>query len=94
MKNSLLSLLAVVCLLSSCSSDDDSPAPRPDVVAPATYSFLRDGSTSVSYSGQTTRIVMGEEFISALKDPSKTEAQLDGMFTNTGNNFEDDVLNA
>ncbi len=94
MKNSLLSLLAIVCFFSSCSNDDDSPAPNPDVVAPATYSFLRDGSTSVSYSGQTTRIVMGEEFISALKDPSKTEAQLDGMFTNTGNNFEDDVLNA
>jgi hypothetical protein len=36
---------------------------------------------------------MGEEFISALKDPSKTEAQLDGMFTNTGNNFEADSLN-
>ena len=94
MKNSLLSLLAIVCFFSSCSNDDDSPAPNPDVVAPATYSFLRDGSTSVSYSGQTTRIVMGEEFISALKDPSKTEAQLDGMFTNTGNNFEDDLLNA
>ena len=94
MKNSLLSLLAIVCFFSSCSNDDDSPAPNPDVVAPATYSFLRDGSTSVSYGGQTTRIVMGEEFISALKDPSKTEAQLDGMFTNTGNNFEDDVLNA
>ena len=94
MKNSLLSLLAIVCFFSSCSNDDDSPAPNPDVVAPATYSFLRDGSTSVSYGGQTTRIVMGEEFISALKDPSKTETQLDGMFTNTGNNFEDDVLNA
>jgi hypothetical protein len=93
MKNSLLSLLAIVCLFSSCSNDDDSPAPNPDVVAPATYSFLRNGAKSVSYSGQTTRIVMGEEFISALKDPSKTEAQLDGMFTNTGNNFEADSLN-
>jgi hypothetical protein len=93
MKNSLLSLLAIVCLFSSCSNDDDSPAPNPDVVAPATYSFLRNGAKSVSYSGQSTRIVMGEEFISALKDPSKTEAQLDGMFTNTGNNFEADSLN-
>ena len=93
MKNSLLSLLAIVCFFSSCSNDDDSPAPNPDVVAPATYSFLRDGSKSVSYSGQSTRIVMGEEFISALKDPSKTEMQLDGMFTNTGNYFEADSLN-
>ena len=94
MKNSILSVLAIVCLFSSCSNDDDNFVPNPDVVAPASYSFLRDGATSVSYSGQTTRILMGEEFISALKDPSKTETQLDGMFTNEGNNFEDDLLNA
>lgn len=75
----------------SCSSDstvDDT------VTAPETYTFLRDGETSVSFSGQTTRIAMAEELIDALNDNAYTEEQIDGMFTNTGSYFSDADLNS
>jgi hypothetical protein len=50
----------------------------------------------VSYSGQTTRIAMGQEFVSALKDETKTEIQLDAMFNHQagGSDFSDDNLNS
>lgn len=98
MKKVLVGLLAISNIVFvSCSSDDDAPAPvDPQVVAPATYAFNRGGTSTVSYGGQTTRIQMGEELISALKDNTKTEAQLDGMFAHVeGNNdFSDADLNA
>ncbi|RCS26824.1 DUF4856 domain-containing protein [Polaribacter sp. WD7] len=89
MKKVILSI-AIVSILISCNNTDNESKTQ----APDTYSFTRNGETTVSYSGQTTRILMGEELVSALKDPSKTEEQIDGMFTNTGNNFERTDLNA
>ena len=97
MKKIILSLFAIAGLLASCSSDDDGNAPIIiEVQAPATYAFARNGETSVNYTGQTDRILMGGEFISALKDPSKTEVQLDGMFAHVEGNvdFSDPDLNA
>ncbi len=96
MKKIILSLFAIASLLISCSSDDDGPdLIITELEAPATYTFARNGETTVSYSGQTTRILMGQEFVSALKDPSKTEAQLDGMFAHVEGNadFSDADLN-
>ncbi|WP_299681723.1 DUF4856 domain-containing protein [uncultured Tenacibaculum sp.] len=106
MKKVFLSALTVSSLLFvSCSDDDNNIPENPDaeVVAPDTYKFERNGSTSVSYSGQTTRIKMAEEFISALKNdpssttiPTTTEAILDGMFAHVEGNadFSDADLNA
>ncbi|TYA71463.1 DUF4856 domain-containing protein [Seonamhaeicola marinus] len=91
MKKVLISALVLGSLFVSCS-DDDNGGNR--VEAPTTYSFTRNGATTVSFSGQTTRIEMGHEFISALKDTSKSEEDLDGMFTNTGDKFTDADLNA
>jgi hypothetical protein len=86
MKKVLLSALAIGMLFTSCSSDDDNNGGN-QVTAPATYSFERNGESSVSYGGQTTRIEMGEELISALKSTAFNEAQLDGMFAHEeGNN--------
>ena len=93
MKKIALSLCVIGTLFTSCDSDDDN-SNAPVVEAPATYQFQRNGNTSVSYGGQTTRIEMGDEFVVALKDNTKTEAALDGMFTNTGNYFSDADLNA
>ncbi len=80
----------------SCSSDDDSGSSEPVVDPPAAYVFTREGASTVSYSGQTTRIAMAEELVSALKTPSFTEAQLDGMFDHTEGDadFSDADLNA
>ncbi|MGH1386868.1 DUF4856 domain-containing protein [Kordia sp.] len=99
MKKIIVGLLTLsTFVFTSCSSDDDggNPTDTNEVIAPATYAFSRNGNSTVSYSGQTTRIQMGEEFITALKDNSKTEAQLDGMFAHAeGNNdFSDADLNA
>ncbi|MFS4482623.1 DUF4856 domain-containing protein [Hyunsoonleella sp. 2307UL5-6] len=94
MKKLILSACVVATLFQSCSNDDDNTVNPVSVVAPATFEFTRDGSSTVSFSGQTTRIEMGEELIDALKDTSKSEAQIDGMFTNTGDNFADADLNA
>ena len=80
----------------SCDKDDDPIVDPEPTVAPATYTFLRDGVTTVYYSGQSTRIAMGQEFISALKDESRTEAQLDAMFDHQEGaaDFSDTNLNA
>lgn len=80
------------CLLMSCSSNDDSSS-NDGLNAPATYQFTRDGSTTVNYSDQITAIIMAEEFVSALIDNGKTEVELNGMFTNTGNHFSTSALN-
>lgn len=61
-----------------CSSDDNSGTPQ--VNAPSTYTFERNGESSVSFSGQTTRILMAEEIVAALSDTNFTETQIDAMF--------------
>ena len=43
---------------------------------PEKYLFTRDGDTTVSYSGQTTRLLMAKEIVNALKDETTTIAQL------------------
>ncbi|MBV7267777.1 DUF4856 domain-containing protein [Winogradskyella luteola] len=93
MKKLALSLCVIAAMFTSCSSDDDNGSDGNQVEAPATYEFKREGTTTVDYNGQTTRIDMGEEFVTALLDNSKTEAELDGMFTNTGNYFSTTALN-
>ncbi len=83
-------------LIASCSSDDDSVPIIPTVEAPLSYTFERDGASSVSFGGQTTRIAMAEELASALKDNSKTEILLNAMFAHEeeANDFSDADLNA
>ena len=56
---------------------------------PTTYNFERDGISTVSFTGQSDRLAMGNEIGDALKDFTKTEAELDAMFANAGPNGED-----
>ena len=81
-------------LLISCSSDDDTTTPG--IEEPAKYTFSRNNETTVSFSGQTTRISMAGELVSALVDETSTEMQLDAMYDHQqGNNdFSDASLNA
>lgn len=91
MKRLLVSGTVLAALfLSSCNNSET----ETQVEAPATYAFSRDGVSTVSYSGQTTRIEMGAELNDALKNTSKTEEDLDGMFSNTGNKFSEATLNS
>lgn len=82
--------LAFVSVLFSCNNADNSIQTE----APQTYTFQRNGSSTVDFNGQTTRIKMGDELAGVLKDPTKTEEDLDGMFTNTGNKFFETALNS
>jgi hypothetical protein len=91
MKKILLSL-SIVALLMSCNNSNE----KINTVAPATYNFERNGSSSVSFDGQTTRIKMGDELAkSLLKSSIETLASLNGKFDhNVGeNNFENTDLN-
>ena len=98
MKKIALGLAALATLaLTSCSSDDDNNQVfTNNVTAPDTYTFERDGNSTVSFGGQTTRIQMAQEIVSGMVDPSNTEAILDNMFAHVqdANDFSDANLNA
>ena len=76
-------LFALTIFAFGCENKDDDRMPEPMFEIPDTYDFNRGGSSTVSFSGQTTRIMMGEELISAMKDFGATEATLLEMYGNT-----------
>jgi hypothetical protein len=97
MKKIILSLAFVSAILFSCSSnDDDNDINIIPTEAPATYEFVRDGATTVSYGGQTTRIQMGDELVGVLKTTTETVATINGKFAHSEGNadFSDADLNA
>lgn len=97
MKNLIFSASIISALLfASCSSDDTRPIDN-TVVPPTTYNFQRGGESTVSFGGQTTRILMGGELKSALLDfDNSTEASLISMYGHEAGNtdFSDSELNA
>ena len=66
------------------------------VINPASYTFLRNGASTVDFNGQTTRMLMGEELVAALMDETRTGAELLAMFAHEQGNadFSDPALNA
>lgn len=94
----LIAPIILIGLLASCSDDNDSTPTVPE--APTTYTFEReiDGAmvNTVSYGGQTTRLMQADELYSALNDVSSTEAALDLMFGGDSNGsagFDNSELN-
>jgi hypothetical protein len=94
----IFTLLLLSVTFISCSSDDDNTDNNNNqsVDAPANYQFTRNGNNTVSYSGQTQRIAMAEELISALKDPTRDQESLNTMFAHVegDQDFSDPELNA
>jgi hypothetical protein len=92
MKKVLLSIGCVVSLI-ACSSAETEII---ETFAPATYTFERTGASSVSFDGQTTRLEMGGELVSALMSTSETLESLNAKFAHVAgeNNFSDAALNA
>ncbi|MFD0933563.1 DUF4856 domain-containing protein [Psychroflexus salinarum] len=88
--------LGFTTLLFTSCSDDDTDIINPGVEVPDTYSFDRNGNSTVSYDGQTTRILMADEFKASLLDNSKTEADLLAMYAHQAgdNDFSQESLNA
>jgi hypothetical protein len=93
--------------LVSCSDDDDNTS-NPVPIAPTTYTFEREVDdamvSTVSYGGQTTRLMQADELYDALnsKNPDGsprtfTEQELDLMFggdSNGSGGFADPALNS
>ena len=69
-------------VFTGCDNDnnDDHDDDHSHVVAPETYSFERDGMSTVSFSGQTCRVQMASDIYSALNDPMYTVDQIMQMF--------------
>ncbi len=63
---------------------------------PTSYIFERNGESTVSFSGQTTRISMGQEIIDAMQETSSTAVKLQAMFAHVEGveDFTDADLNA
>ncbi len=80
----LIYLTTLTFIFASCERNRNN-----NVIAPASYSFERDGVSTVSYSGQSDRLAMGGELASALKDNSKTATDLAEMYANEDANGND-----
>ena len=87
-------IFLITVFILSCESDNN--IDTTNIVVPDSYEFTRDGETTVSFSGQTTRLNQAEELYSALNSNSATESGLDLMFNGDGNGsagFADESLN-
>ncbi|MEC3965077.1 DUF4856 domain-containing protein [Flagellimonas halotolerans] len=86
-----------IALITSCSNDDSEDVDSIITIDnPTTYVFERNGESSVSFGGQTTRILMAEEIIGKLKDDTATADALKAMFAHEegASDFADADLNA
>ena len=94
MKKLLFNINAILLLFAFIfvSCDTDNQEDELIVVAPANYEFVRDGASTVSFSGQTARLNMADEIYNALNTNTFTKAQLLEMFNN-GTGFSTDALN-
>jgi hypothetical protein len=100
MKHSIYSFGAFMLSLSlftSCSSDDDAGT-TVNLEVPSTYTFERNSSSTVDFSGQTVRLRMLEEMgatfsTAAANGMSLDATELQNMFSNTNNPFASAELN-
>lgn len=93
-KIAIISLLTgIFFTVASCGEDSVDTI---SFSVPETYDFQREGVSTVSFSGQTTRIKMAEELLGAFHDQSKSLNNLNAMFAHQPgeNNFSDASLNA
>ena len=89
-------LFATLFTAVSCSDNDDNQSNS--VETPATYTFLRNGITSVDYGGQSSRLLMLEEMGNYIKNQATfglvvEETTLTAMYSNTNNPFSTTELN-
>jgi len=84
-------LLMSPFVFNSCDKDDDDHDHDHDhdtVVAPETYSFERDGASTVSFSGQTCRVQMAKDIYDAMNsENAATVSEFLTMF-NEGTGFD------
>ncbi|MCB0736843.1 MAG: DUF4856 domain-containing protein [Bacteroidetes bacterium] len=86
--------MASLAFVFSCQPDD--PQPSPEYTIPTSYSFERNGESSVDFKGQTDRLLMFKELTSYAKDQANwpiTEGILENMFANENSPFANKDLN-
>lgn len=96
MKNFTIAYTGMVALLlMACESDNDKVQLTE---VPSTYEFTRNGQSSVSFSGQTTRLDMLSEIKSIVSEGDKGNQvdaqQLRNMFANENDAFVAAALNS
>jgi len=91
-----LALLVNLGVFTSCTPDEETTTTSAEVVAPDTYSFTRNGVSTVNFSGQIIRSKMADELFDALKGGTATAEELLSMYDHSANveNFSDAELNA
>ncbi len=82
-------------LFISCSNDNNENPIEQQVDPPVSYTFERNGASTVDFSGQTTRLLMGDELAQALLDPAQTAASLQAKYAHQAgeSNFDNTDLN-
>ncbi|MEZ7498948.1 DUF4856 domain-containing protein [Flavobacterium sp. Arc3] len=100
LKKVLLSTLLVTGLTITSCSNDDMPTQdqTTNYTVPATYTFERNSTTTVDFSGQSARLLMLEEMGNIIKTAATNGTQasqsvLTNMYSNTSNAFSSTVLN-
>ena len=78
-------------VFNSCDTDEDDhdhDHDHDEVVAPATYTFERDGASTVSFSGQTCRLQMAKDIYDSMNsENAATVSEFLTMF-NEGTGFD------
>lgn len=95
-KITLAVLPALFIVATSCSDNDDNI--QNSVLVPETYTFERDGATTVDYSGQSSRLLMLQEMGNYIKNQGTANAVVDvttltNMYVNSNNPFSTSELN-
>ena len=91
-------IFTALCI-TSCVDDADSVDTDPTYTVPTTYTFDRNGASSVSYIGATDRLLMLDEMGAYVKTQATagnvvSASKLSSMFANTNNQFILAGLNA
>lgn len=86
----ILAAVAGTLILSGCETDSD---PIDQLEVPSTYTFMRDGNSTVDYEGQTQRLDQLAIMTTLMKtgntlgNPAISSQDLKNMFCNVGNPF-------
>lgn len=96
-KISLALVPALLFMVTSCSDNDDN-IQEETLTVPTTYTFERNGASTVDYSGQSSRLLMLQEMGNYIKDQGTTGSIVDvttlnNMYSNSNNPFSTNELN-
>jgi len=99
-KSSIYAIIILAIGISSCTSNDATSTEEIfNYTTPNTYTFERNGATSIDHSGQTSRLLMLDEIGNYIKTNATNSTvvnatNLSEMYSNINNRFTDASLNS